>query len=134
MKKKKNKVNKIAIHAELRKESQTFDGYLKYEITIKNQDGSIEKVPAYGKDLQDALSRVVHDAKVTELDTNFVRKVPAAGWALSWILGLALIVISVYDSVPNAKYQGLWFLVSTISYAFATLSISNWFTLRNRAK
>lgn len=133
MKKKKNKGKKIAIHAELRKESQTFDGYLKYEVTIKNHDGSIEKVPAYGKDLQDALSRVVHDAKVTELETSFIRKIPVTGWALSWFLGLALIVVLVYD-LADSKYQGLWFLGSAISYAFATLSISNWFTLRNRAK
>ena len=50
-----------AIHAELRKESKSFDGWLKYEITIQYPNGKTEQVPAYGKDLQDALSRVAHD-------------------------------------------------------------------------
>ena len=56
-----------AIHAELRKESKTFEGWLKYEVTIQEEDGKTSKVPAYGKDLQDALSRVVHDEKVEKL-------------------------------------------------------------------
>ena len=72
-----------AIHAELRKESQSFDGWLKYEITIQNKDGSVEKVPAYGRDLQDALSRVVHDEKVEKIQKK-VRFVPWWGWAATW--------------------------------------------------
>ena len=51
-----------------RKDSRTFDDWMKYEIEILNEDGSIEKIPAYGKDLQDALSRVVHDAKVEKIE------------------------------------------------------------------
>ena len=72
-----------AIHAELRKESQTFDGWLKYEVTIQDKDGSIEKVPAYGRDLQDALSRVVHDEKIEKINKK-VRVVPWWGWASAW--------------------------------------------------
>ena len=56
-----------AIHAELRKESKSFDGWLKYEVTIEYPNGKTEQVPAYGKDLQDALSRVAHDKKVEKL-------------------------------------------------------------------
>ena len=56
-----------AIHAELRKGSIAFDGWLKYEVTIEHPNGKQEKVPAYGKDLQDALSRVAHDKKVEQL-------------------------------------------------------------------
>ena len=59
-----------AVHAELRKESATFNGWLKYEVTIQEEDGSIDKVPAYGKDLQDALGRVVHDEKVLRIEKN----------------------------------------------------------------
>lgn len=133
MKKKKNKVKKIAIHAELRKESQTFDGYLKYEITIKNQDGSIEKVPAYGKDLQDALSRVVHDERVVELEKKIVKKLPETAWVIAWFLGLSLLVVLI-TNYSKSEYTGLWFLAIIGAYASITLSISNWFTLRNRAK
>jgi len=133
MKKKKNKVKKIAIHAELRKESQTFDGYLKYEVTIKNHDGSIEKVPAYGKDLQDALSRVVHDEMVVELEKKIVKKLPATAWVIAWFLGLSLLAVLTTNYIKS-EYVGLWFVAIITGYTSATLSISNWFTLRNRAK
>lgn len=72
-----------AIHAQLRKESKTFEGWLKYEVTIQNEDGTTELVPAYGKDLQDALSRVVHDEKVEKINRK-VRVVPLWGWAAAW--------------------------------------------------
>ena len=59
-----------AVQAELRKESKTFKGWLKYEVTIQNVNGSTEVVPAYGKDLQDALSRVAHDEKIIKLQNQ----------------------------------------------------------------
>ena len=76
-------MKKKAIHAEYRKTSESFPDWLKYEITILNEDGSTEKVPAYGKDLQDALSRVVHDEKVEKFTqrTNFI---PWWGWVILW--------------------------------------------------
>ena len=72
-----------AIHAQLRKESQTFDGWLKYEVTIQNEDGSVEKIPAYGRDLQDALSRVVHDEKIEKINRK-VKVIPLWAWATAW--------------------------------------------------
>ena len=71
MKKQKAKV----LNATLRKESETFNGYFKYEVEIENEDLSTEKVPAYGKDLQDALSRVVHDRRVEKI-LPVVKKIP----------------------------------------------------------
>lgn len=130
---KKAKAKKIAIHAELRKESQAFDGYLKYEVSVKNPDGSIEKVPAYGKDLQDALSRVVHDEKVVNLEKKIVKKLPEVAWVIAWILGLSLLVVLTTNYIKN-EYTGLWFLAIIAGYAIGTLSISNWFKLRNRLK
>ena len=62
MKKQKNK--KIATNAVLRKESKSFPGWFKYEVTLKDSNGIETRIPAYGKDLQDALSRVVHDDKI----------------------------------------------------------------------
>lgn len=83
-------MKKKAIHAEYRKTSESFPDWLKYEITILNEDGTTEKVPAYGKDLQDALSRVVHDEKVEKLTekTNFI---PWWGWVIIWFSYLSII-------------------------------------------
>lgn len=130
---KKKKAKKIAIHAELRKESQTFNGYLKYEITVKNPDGSIEKVPAYGKGLQDALSRVVHDEIVEHLEAKVIKKVPETGWAIAWFLGMALTTSSVYYNYLG-KYSGFYIIAAMGAYVITTLSVTNWFKLRNRNK
>ena len=129
----KNKNKKVAINAELRKESQTFNGWLKYEVTIKNEDGTLEKVPAYGKDLQDALSRVVHDYRVKVLEEKVIKKVPETGWAVAWFMGQALMTSLIYYNV-NYAYVGYYIVGSIALYALATLSIFNWFTLKNRSK
>lgn len=128
----KNKNKRIVVHAELRKESQTFDGYLKYEITIKNEKGKLEKIPAYGKDLQDALSRVVHDSMVDNIEKKVINKVPAGGWAVAWVLGFALIVSSI--SLGVDKNPGNYIIIALVAYAMFTVSIANWLTLRNRIK
>ena len=129
----KNKNKKVAINAELRKESQTFNGWLKYEVTIKNEDGTLEKVPAYGKDLQDALSRVVHDYRVKVLEEKVIKKVPETGWAVAWFMGQALMTSLIYYNA-NDDHIGYYIVGSIALYALATLSIFNWFTLKNRSK
>lgn len=131
--KNQKKKKKVAVHAELRKESQTFDGWLKYEVTIKNEDGKLEKVPAYGKDLQDALSRVAHDSKVKILEEKVIKRVPETGWAVAWFMGLGLITSLIYYNV-NYRYVSYYIISSIVLYALTTLSIFNWFTLRNRSK
>lgn len=129
----KNKKRRVATNATLRKESKTFDGWLKYEVEVKNEDGSTETVPAYGKDLQDALQRVVHDEAVKKIETKVIKRVPETGWAFAWFLGMCLLVILGYEITPY-NYTGYWIIGTVILYAFMTLSVSNWFKLRNRDK
>ena len=101
-------MKKKAIHAEYRKTSESFPEWLKYEITILNEDGSTEKVPAYGKDLQDALSRVVHDEKVEKLTqrTNFI---PWWGWVILWFSYLGFISY-LWQSSGNTDVLGIGIL------------------------
>jgi len=76
-----------AIRAELRKESQNFPGYFKYELDIQEEDGTItEGVPAYGKDLQDALQRTVKHDKIEKAEKVF-ENLP------HWVL---IIVFTIY--------------------------------------
>lgn len=122
-----------AIHAELRKESKKFGGWLKYEITIKHPNGGTEQVPAYGKDLQDALSRVAHDQKVVNIENKILKKIPDSGWAIAWVLGMVLITSSIYYNI-NSRYVGYYLIGGMASYVISTLSISNWFKLKNKYK
>jgi hypothetical protein len=81
-------MKKKAIRAELRKESKTFPGYFKYELDVQHEDGIIEKnVPAYGKDLQDALSRTVKQEKVEKIE-NTLSSLPNWVILMSWFLYL----------------------------------------------
>jgi len=87
-----------AIHAEYRKTSESFPEWLKYEITVLDENGKTEKIPAYGKDLQDALSRVVHDEKVEKIQKT-ARVIPWWGWVLTWFGYLGF--ISYWWSTTN---------------------------------
>ena len=122
-----------AIHVELRKESQTFDGWLKYEVTIQNEDGSIEKVPAYGKDLQDALSRVVHDEKVQKLEKR-TKRIPDLVWAVLWFGYMFGWTLLTYEVSPYDKFDGLFFVGGIALITGITLWAKTWFRKRNISK
>mgnify|MGYP000170745686 FL=1 len=120
-----------AIHAELRKESKSFDGWLKYEITIQYPNGTTEQVPAYGKDLQDALSRVAHDKKVEKLTKT---KLPVLT-----VLFIAILIATSFGVIGfNIDRLGNNVgpvIVATVAIlATLTLSIANWFSLRSKEK
>lgn len=95
------KAKVIDVH--YRKDSETFPKWMKYQITLLWEDGTQETIPAYGKDLQDALSRVVHDhqvEKVTELGNRIGKRFPFWVFALMWFIyvgGLVTIVINTDD-------------------------------------
>ena len=122
-----------AIHAELRKESQTFDGWLKYEVTIQNEDGSTEKVPAYGKDLQDALSRVVHDEKVQKLEKR-TKRIPDLVWAVLWFGYMFGWTMLTYEVSPYDKFDGLFFIGGIALITGITVWAKAWFRKRNISK
>ena len=49
-----------AIDCKLLKRSSTHNGYCKYLVTIGEKDGTVHKQPVYGRDMQDALSRLIN--------------------------------------------------------------------------
>tara|TARA_B110000858_G_C17406731_1_gene294902 strand:- start:72 stop:461 length:390 start_codon:yes stop_codon:yes gene_type:complete len=126
------KVKPKAIHARLRHESNTFNGYLKYEVTIENPDGSTEIVPAYGKDLQDALSRVVHDEKVMKVKP-IVDKIPQGVWVILWFIGIGAYTGIIFESQAILKdWIGVIYITGIVGLTVTILSVRNWFKLRNR--
>jgi hypothetical protein len=48
--------------------SNSSPGYFKYEITIQEESGAIHKEPAYGLDMQDAISRLVWSERVEKVN------------------------------------------------------------------
>lgn len=122
-----------AIHAELRKESQTFEGWLKYEVTIQNEDGTTSKIPAYGEDLQDALSRVVHDERVYKIEKK-TKRIPDLVWVILWfgyVFGWTMLTYEVSD---YDKFDGLFFVSGLLLVTTAILWVKRWFRIKNREK
>lgn len=120
-----------AIHAELRKESKSFDGWLKYEVTIEYPNGKTEQVPAYGKDLQDALSRVAHDKKVEKLVKT---KLPTLTILFIAILIATSFTVVGFNIDRLGDSAGPVIVATVVILATLTLSTANWFNLRSREK
>jgi len=57
-----------AIDCKLLKKSATHKDYCKYQITIAELDGTVHKEVAYGKDMQDALSRLMNIERTVKIE------------------------------------------------------------------
>ena len=130
---KKVNMKQKVINATYRKDSNTFPDWMKYEFELLNEDGTTIKIPAYGKDLQDALSRVVHDKKVVEVEKR-TKRIPDLVWVVLWfgyILALADYSMSMWadNSIKSIVFlSGLTFITGL------TLWAKTWFRLRNKDK
>jgi hypothetical protein len=119
------------INVTYRKDSQHFPDWMKYEVTILNEDGTTQVIPAYGKDLQDALSRVVHDKKVEKIEKK-AKRIPDIVWVVLWfgyILGWTMLT---YEVSPYTKFNGLFFVGGIALITGVTVWLKTWFRLRNR--
>ena len=57
-----------ALDCRLIKKSDTYPNYYKYEVTIGEKDGTVHKQPAYGKDMQGALSRLLNTERTVKVE------------------------------------------------------------------
>jgi hypothetical protein len=120
------------INVSYRKDSKSFPDWMKYEIEILNEDGSTDTIPAYGRDLQDALSRVEHDKKVEKV-SKVIRKVPDVIWVLLWFSFVGMLTMYVMSNIEMfGTWAGSVFIGGLMVISGVTMSIHNWFTLRNR--
>ena len=128
------KQTRKVLNVKYRKDSKTFPDWMKYEIEILNEDGSVDIIPAYGKDLQDALSRVEHDSKVEKV-SKVIKKIPDFIWLVLWFSFISILTTYV---MSNLDLFGAWagsiFVGGMLLVTGITMSIHNWFTLRNRDK
>ena len=95
------KERRKAIDCKLVEASKTSPGYFKYQITIQEKDGTINVVPAYGKDMQDAIERLLWNERLTPITNNDV---------YSSILIAMLIVHVVLSSILASVYHQPWYI------------------------
>ena len=94
------KQRRKAIDGKMIEESKTSLGYFKYQFTILELDGTKNEVPAYGKDMEDALERLVWVERMEKPTYNSVMIIA---------LLTVIIVPTVIAAITN---NYLWIIIS----------------------
>ena len=115
------KKRRKAIDCKLVGESKTSPGYFKYEITIEEKDGTIHKKPAYGKDMEDAISRLVWIEKAEKVGKN---NLTLASIIFGWLT--VIIVPSIIASIQQDPYWVIISLGITILFALGLVRINQY--------
>ena len=122
---KENKMRRKAIDCKLIGPSSSSPGYFKYEVTIEEESGKIHKEPAYGLDMQDAISRLVWTERVEKVNPKANIIIIICAWLTS------IIVPSI---IATKTEDPIWILVAFVLaflLTFFTVQIEKYF---NRGK
>ena len=96
------KERRRAIHCQLLEPSKTSPGYYKYQITIRELDGSEHIVPAYGKDMQDAIERLLWNERI---DSVAEKKS-----TIPIFVGLGLLIVILSGTLSVEYDNPIWIL------------------------
>ena len=110
-----------AIDCKLIKRIATHEGYCKYIVTIGEKDGTTHQQPVYGKDMQDALSRLLWHER-TEKVVKVAEK--GNGTPIIALTLLALIIPAIYTAETDNPIYLLWSL-GAIVVGFIVISLWN---------
>jgi len=122
---KENKMRRKAIDCKMIGPSSSSPGYFKYEVTIEEESGKIHKEPAYGLDMQDAISRLVWTERVEKVNPKANIILVICAWSTS------IIVPSI---IATKTENPIWILVAFVLaflLTFFTVQIEKYF---NRGK
>jgi len=98
-----------AIDCKLIERSSTHKDYCEYMITIAELDGTIHKQPAYGKDMQSALARLMNQER-----TKWFERKLMSGWIFAlWLIAMGWPIITI-----NPATSPMYLL-----YAFGSIMI-----------
>ena len=116
-----------AIECTLLKKSDTHNGYLKYLVTIQEKDGRVHSEPAYGKDMQDALSRLLN----TERTVVVERKISSHPW-LALLAWAGLCIWPAQKATETG--DPIWLLIILVGLGLTIGSIVWWYNYINRGQ
>ncbi len=122
---KENKMRRKAIDCKMIGPSSSSPGYFKYEVTIEEESGKIHKEPAYGLDMQDAISRLVWTERVEKVNPKANIIIIICAWLTS------IIVPSI---IATKTENPIWILVAFVLASlltFLTVQVEKYF---NRGK
>ena len=122
---KENKMRRKAIDCKMIGPSSSSPGYFKYEVTIEEESGKIHKEPAYGLDMQDAISRLVWTERVEKVNPKANIIIIICAWLTS---------ILVPSIIATKTENPIWILVAFVLASlltFLTVQVEKYF---NRGK
>ena len=89
-----------AVKCEFVEKSKTSPGYLKYEVTICEKDGTIHTEPAYGIDMQSAIARLLNKERTVKVEKQISRN-PFIAFAM-WIAVMSWpILVGITYNTPH---------------------------------
>lgn len=106
-----NKQTRKALDCRLIGQSDIDSKYFKYEVTIQEADGTVYKVPAFGRDMQDALSRLVWNER-TEAVSKFANKRP---WMQVVPMLSLFCVLGIFAIQSKTHDDPIWILAGLAS-------------------
>ena len=97
--------------------SKNNPGYLKYQVTIGEKDGTKHTQPVYGKDMQDALSRLINQERTVKVERK-----------LESNTGLIFLIWLILMGVPSffVEHHTPWFLVYTMGTLLVLILAATW--------
>ena len=122
---KENKMRRKAIDCKMIGPSSSSPGYFKYEVTIEEESGKIHKEPAYGLDMQDAISRLVWTERVEKVNPKANIIIVICAWLTS------IIVPSI---IATKTENPIWILVAFVIASLLTFLTVQFEKYFNRGK
>ena len=128
----KNKMAKYdkrrALFCKLTGKSDKHNGYYKYLVTVGEKDGEITRHPVYGKDMQDAISRLIKK----ELTIKVEKKLET-GWVFfAWLF--AMCWPAVIFGVGGIEGNPTWIGLSLGSVFVMTIVAVWWYSYVNKGE
>ena len=117
-----------AIDCKIVEKSKKNPGYLKYMVTIAEMDGTIHKQPAYGKDMQDALSRLINTERTIKIEKKMERN-PFVFFLLWMLVMMAPVLIH-----GEMTYTPWFILYMFVSFTALFLIAGWWQSYLERGK
>ena len=106
-----NKQTRKALDCKLVGQSDIDPRYFRYEVTIQETNGDVYKAPAFGRDMQDALSRLVWNER-TEAVSKFADKKP---WMQIVPLLSLFCVLGIFAIQSKTHDDPIWILAGLAS-------------------
>jgi quinol monooxygenase YgiN len=114
----KHKFNRRrALECKFVEKSKNNPGYLKYMVTIGEKDGTKHTQPAYGKDMQDALSRLINKERTVKVEKKLESNTGLI--FLIWLIAMGTPSFFVDHHTP-------WFLLYTFGSLILVMVVAGW--------